>query len=527
MTEPIVTFTVDDKEGKVFATISSEGSMPNIEAIVEQLKNEGIPYWIDEKAISKALSKALVNEPFEIGYSKNGKVTITVPAGDKEAYMVLEPPYGGKELEFEDVAEILCDKSINYGIDIDAITQAINSHNWGNKILIAAAKKPVNGQNASIEYLFRTKFDHKPRDLDEKKIDYRDLESVTSVAKDTILARKTPATPGTDGISITGKPLKAFAGKDVRLSTGKNTHLSADGLELFSDIDGQPLLADKVSVEPIITIDGDIDYNTGNIDFQGSVKVLGSIISGFSLKATANIQIEGVVEDAYVEAGGDVLVKGGIRGRGNKTVKAGGMVSALFIEQASVEAKGNIFAKEILHSHLTSGDQVTAIKGKGLIFGGKIIATNLIHANTIGADSDIRTELVVGFDPHQKAELEAMKEQRKRHESTLTEIEIALSTLKRLKAQNSPLWQRHELDYDKLLEAHRQTTENLDRTIYDLGIMEDKLIRSEHAHIKVAKTIYPNVLIRIGYRRYQNETELVSTSFYEEDGEVKASVYVL
>ena len=328
-------------------------------------------------------------------------------------------------------------------------------------------------------------------------------------------------------MTVTGKPIRAIPGKDAKLSPGKNTRLSEDGLELFSNIDGQPVLSDKVSIEPIFVIDGDIDYKTGNVDFAGSVKVSGGVLSGFSVKATANIQIDGVVEDSYIEAGSDVLVRGGIRGRGNKTVKAGGNVGALFIEQAVVEAGASVSSQEVLHSDIVAGDQVNVTGGKGLIFGGHISATNLIHANTVGADSDIHTELAVGFNPMQKGTLDRFKEKQTKHEASLSEIEIGIDTLERYKSQGSSMWQRHEETYEKLVEARRQQKDKLDELAFEIGVMEKRMVRAERAHIKIAKTIYPNVVVRIGRLQFKNESELSSTSFYEDEGEIKSSVYVL
>lgn len=527
MADPIITVTLDETKRKVYAVLSSRGELPTLEEVLKASKAESVPYWIDEAAIAEALENKLLDQPFEIGCAKDGSVVVTVAAGEMEAYMLVERAYGGKKPDLADVEWALGEESITVGVDETAIKKALADGNHGRKVLIARGRNPVNGTNATIEYLFRRISTLKPKDADDNKIDYRDLESVVSVHKESILARKTRAIPGEDGMTVTGKPIRAIPGKDAKLSPGKNTRLSEDGLEIISTIDGQPVLLDKISVEPIFVIDGDIDFKTGNVDFAGSVKVLGNVLSGFSVKATANIQIDGVVEDSYVEAGGDVLVKGGIRGRGNRTVKAGGNVGALFIEQAVVEAGASISAQEVLHSDLVAGDQVSATNGNGLIFGGHISATNLIHANTVGADSGIYTELAVGFNPMQKAALDKLKEKQTKHEANLSELDIGIDTLERYKSQDSSMWQRHEETYEKLVEARRQMKDKMDALAFEIGAMEEKMVRAEHARIKIARTVYPNIVIRIGRLRFKNESELGATSFYEDESEIKSSVYVL
>ena len=51
-----------------------------------------------------------------------------------------------------------------------------------------------------------------------------------------------------------------------------------------------------VSVQPVASIPGTVDYKTGNIDFQGNVVIGGSIASGFRVKASGDVAIAGNVE---------------------------------------------------------------------------------------------------------------------------------------------------------------------------------------------------------------------------------------
>ena len=64
-------------------------------------------------------------------------------------------------------------------------------------------------------------------------------------------------------------------------------------------------------------IKGNVDYDYGNIDFNGSVHITGSVLPGFTVKAKGDIVVDKNVEDAYLEAGGDINVKMGISGKGS------------------------------------------------------------------------------------------------------------------------------------------------------------------------------------------------------------------
>jgi len=59
-----------------------------------------------------------------------------------------------------------------------------------------------------------------------------------------------------------------------------------------------------------------VDFVTGNIFFNGNVVVCGTVLDGFEIKADGDIIVSKIVESATLTAGRDVIVKGGVLGRG-------------------------------------------------------------------------------------------------------------------------------------------------------------------------------------------------------------------
>ena len=119
--------------------------------------------------------------------------------------------------------------------------------------------------------------------------------------------------------------------------TGRNYSLAGDELSVTAAMDGQPILKGKVIfVESVFIVQENVDYSVGNINFKGSVKVLGNVISGFSIKATDNIEIESVVEDRFRETGRDIFVKGGVLGANKGSIKAGRDIHMYFVENCYV-----------------------------------------------------------------------------------------------------------------------------------------------------------------------------------------------
>jgi uncharacterized protein len=518
---------VDTTNAIAYATVTGEGKWPTVEDVKEALRGRQVPFWVDEPAIERMIADRSPGRRVAVAKVKDGQVTVSIEGGEREAYIVLEPAYGGREVTGSDVTRALTAKSVRMGIDNEAIERALTNKQYGTKVRVATFKEPVHGQDALIEYRFRTKSVISPKEVEGNRIDYKDLETVVSVTRGAILASKTPSTAGENGFTVTGRLLAARPGKDDKLMAGKSTKLSDDKLQVISEIDGQPILRDRtITVESVLNVDGDIDYTTGNINFAGSVRVLGNVVSGFSLRASEHIHVEGLVEDSFLQAGGDVLVKGGIQGASKGTIKARGNVNALFIERATVEAGKCITAGQSLHSNLLAGDQVVVTQEKGQICGGTVGARNLVQANIIGSEAGTRTEIAVGFEPMEKARLEELKQEKAQREAALEEAGKGMVVLEQYRAEGTKWPERLEEAYTRISVGRKGLDERLVELNAEIKSLEESLGKADAPEIRIRRTIYPNVSIRIKDLNQENRTESTRTAFFEHDGLIESRPYV-
>ena len=248
-------------------------------------------------------------------FAKDGKLEIKIEKHDSAAHLILKPAYGGKDITLDDIKEKIAQAGIVFGVDYEVIHNVFTDKIYDKPVLFAQCKEPIHGIDGRIEYDFPLEFKMSPKELDHDQVDYKELQLIFAVDKGDIIARKIPPTSGEAGCTITGKTIAAKPGKEIMLSAGRNAVLSDDSLSIKSLIEGQPVLKGKtVFVEPVLVVQEDVDYSVGNVNFKGSVKILGSVVSGFTVKATENIEIEGVVEDSFVEAGRDISIKGGVLG---------------------------------------------------------------------------------------------------------------------------------------------------------------------------------------------------------------------
>ncbi len=518
---PNVKLSLDDEKGVLYATISEEGPYPSPSELLEILRDNAVNYWIDDSLIRKELARHVCDAPLAVGFARDAEVDVFIGDNEKKGYLVLRPAYGGRELTVKGLEEALASYGVVAGIDRGVIEAALAEDKYNERILCAQAKEPLPGLDAEVYLNFKTRFETEPKQIDHDKVDFRELGCFATVSKGSVLARKRPATPGKPGLTVTGKPIPARPGRDVLLGAGRNTHLSYDGVQVIADIDGHPVVKGKTfSVEPVWEVAGDVDFSNGNIHFAGSVHITGNVTSGFAITATENVEIDGFVEGSTIEAGGNVLIKGGVQGRETAQIRAGGSVAMLFVEHARVEAGKDIVAAEALHANLSAKEKILINLGKGQACGGVLRAGSLVDVRLLGSELGVPTKVGVGYDPHAKRRLESLKKEKLGLTEYLAKTEGGIAALEECRREGTFSTRRGEL-YTRLLAIREQLHIEIEQTDMELAELEADVAQAVVAEVKVHGTVFPNttitmkgaiLLIRDGWHR---------ATFYEQEGQVK------
>jgi hypothetical protein len=144
--------------------------------------------------------------------------------------------------------------------------------------------------------------------------------------------------------------------------------------------------------------------------------------AGMTVRATGDIEVGGVVEPATLEAGGSIVVKGGVLGGlGGKTagkdysahaIRCGGSFCATYAQQARISAGDSIFIDDVaMQCQLEATNHIRVGKRRrGQIIGGHCAPACRSTRARSARSSRIRTELEIGMDPgleaavHEKAE---------------------------------------------------------------------------------------------------------------------------
>ncbi len=454
-----------------------------------------------------------------------GKIKVDISDFNMKAYVTINPPTNPEDenLSLQDVLDSLQNAQVKFGINNDAILSAINEKKWDEKFLAAEGTAAVNGQDGTVEYFFPLDVSYKPHIREDGHIDYKEVNVVNSVVKDSVLIKVKHSTSGSDGTDVYGHKLPAFPGKDIDIKTGAGVYKDPiDNSVIRAGIDGIICFNSKslfIEVQKLYVVQKSVDYSTGNLNVKSSIDIKGDVKPDFSVTTPYNIEVKGVIEQATITCEGTLTVRVGIKGGGEKLIKTGGDIHAGYIQNANVKCRGSVYAStEIRNSFVECHDEVAMVKAGGVIIGGKITATNKVTANSIGNLYYIPTEVEVGvnFQFREKyLEKEGnIKTAQKVFEELSKKIEfIEQKPPDEVKGPSVSNLKAQKAEYSKELERLRHDLKEIEKDYYNVA---DPVII-------VSRKVFPGTLLKIKGASFEVKDEISNAVFRYEDGEIKYS----
>ena len=446
-----------------------------------------------------------------IAERRDGQVQLKISGDKMEALAFTSRPFGGEPLTKQMVHSALMQEGVVYGVVDEALEELVSAPQVAN-VLIAKGRLPEDGEDTKFESLIPEARRRGPVINDRGRADYRELGGVVMVKPGDPVMRRVPATPGVNGEDVTGKTLLAQAGEDLPFSD-ECTGVAVDDYDeniLVATVAGQPMLIDQgVQVEGTFHA-RDIDLSTGNIRFDGEIKIDRDVIQGMHLESTGDIIIDGSVEGAILEAGGNIIINGGIIGNGevrdaeenlSNTVArlyAQGKVVANFVQNAFIDAQGDVEIKRsISHSEVTThkGEitvgAVNMSKG-GNILGGLIRAPKRVRAQVIGSPAHVDTRVEVGVDPELQEAMDKIEESLEPKKADLIKIVRLITEINKNKEKYPARVQ------EKARTTFLQLKQEVTHLTAEREKLSGKLQRVADARVEVGRNVHAGVTIRMG-----------------------------
>ncbi len=470
--------------------------------------------------------------PFQRIMGNDATMSVNISDDEMSAYLYATPPgNGGLDLSKEKIIAFLKNNRIVAGIDEERIQAFQDDPVYREDYLVAEGIPPKNGNDAKIIYNFE--IDTTRVHLQENKsgkIDFKELNIIQNVVEGQPVAQKVPAERGKGGKTVTGKYLEASNGKDIPMPLGKNTKVADDGLTIVAEVNGQVLLVkNKITVQEIYVVEGDVSIRTGNITFLGSVFVNGNVDDGFVIKASGNIEVKGTVGRAELDTEGDIVVSQGIIGKEGGSIKAGKSIWSKFIQNTETVEAGDmvVVSDGIIKSNVIANNKIICKGKRADIIGGKLSAVHSISARNLGSISGGNdTVLSVGFDPKSKERLSFLLQKQEMDQSSLEEVKLNLASLEDLKTRRGELPKDKAESYKKMSDYKYTVETEIHEVQKEINQIREYLatIKSK-GRVSASGNVYTGVRIVIRDTVEDIRTDCKATTFYLEKGIVRYGKY--
>lgn len=399
-------FQIETKKDGVYLRLfppMEGGNKIHVEEILDICKKELIND-IDAMAIKSAVANLSKRTELKISNMEivpiNESMQVEIDESAMRATARFFPPSSnGTLMTKEEIINDLNVKGIEFGISEAVIEKHLKARQFCHTYLIAEGLPVVNGDDAVIKYNVQLKKKATPKLNEDGSVDFHNLDMICHVKKGEVLAILKKEVYGIDGKNLYGKTIPPKPPKVARLKAGQNTAITADECKLYSTCDGHVVFTDNgIIVSNVYEVKEDVDVSTGDIEYNGSVHVKGSVRTGFSIKCAGDIIVDGVVEGANLYADGQIILKRGIQGMNKGYVEAKGNLVARFIESANVKVGGKVQTDTILHSKVQADGDIILEGKNAYITGGKISSKSNIISRSIGSTMETATELYLGPD---------------------------------------------------------------------------------------------------------------------------------
>ncbi|WP_144632622.1 DUF342 domain-containing protein [Bordetella genomosp. 13] len=461
----------------------------------------------------------------------HGSFELDVTPDLMSALLTLKPPRGGNPVTEDDVRNALKASGIIAGI-LDLTLRDLIAQGECENVVIAEGKYPVPGRQGHFESLLESLTVRQREDDEDAIIDYREMGNLTLVVPGEPLMRRIPSTPGEPGHNVLGRPIEPPPLPDVPFApnlTGVETDPDDPDL-LLAAIAGVPMVvAQGVQVNSLVEVDA-VDLTSGNIEFDGTLRVKGDITMGMLVRVTGDVVVNGTIEAAHVHAGGNITVNGGIVGmadafardnRGNSRqahISCGGTVKARFLSNAEVSAGKNVAVeREVRQCTISAGESVLVGppgSQQGTVTGGQVQALKSVQSGTLGSMAASPTEVRVGLDPHATAKRAALADERRDLDDKKDKLEKLVLFLKANPHKN----------VNGVGDRAANTLHQVLAGLTDLQAREEQLNRDllplQTATITAKKRFYGGVKLYIANRRMEFIEDQIGGRAGLENGEI-------
>ncbi len=436
---------------------------------------------------------------------RDGFVEVVLSDDKMKAWISVVPPEGGGvAVTAEDIDKAITDAGVVKGIKEEVVAKVKERALAGKgvkKVVIAEGQFPVSIKQKKPRFFVDFASGSKVRIKADGRADYKNLDLITVVKKDDLLAEvDTRGVNSEDGWDVTGKVLPASKSVSAVLNAGKNVRVEEDEnvIKFYADKNGELVYErDTLEILEVHTVAGDAGPRTGNIKFSGSVVIKGSVLDGIKVMAGGDVIIEENVGASLVSSDGKIVVKGGVKGAGKGIIRSKKNFEAGFIEQALVLSVGDVIVKgSVLRSKIKCNSKLILESDKGNLVGGMVWSRKGIDVNNLGSDSGVSTSVSFGQDYLVMDQIQLEEREIEKLKKMIVQFD---SVMKRLERSGKAT----EENLSKIRKQKLMALKMMEKRSHRLFILKEKFEEHVPSEINVRGTMFNGVKIESHGRFYE------------------------
>ena len=418
------------------------------------------------------------------------------------------PAGGWPNASASEMLLLLAAKGVVRGLDqaaIEALAAELRVGRTSAGCVAARGTPPEHGRDGALDFVVQpsnegARYRHDPG---TGRIDFHETNLVQNVLAGEPVAVEIPPRPGVDGCDVFGRRLAAGQGHTAKYRVGRGARLDEASRQILAEIDGRVVWeGGTVSVSGTYQVRGSVDYSVGNIAFVGEVIVDGDVLDGFSVRAGRGLSVGGSLGACRADSEGDLILRGGVFGKGKARLRAKGVLSARFLNDCEAEAAGNLTVeREALNSTLLTNSRL--LMPKGTFAGGAASALGGAEFDTLGSAMGVDIRVAVGTDYNLARRQGEISGRIVEVDAAVGKIEGFLGPLLADRRRMSRMVATRRAELEKLVGALRGLRSERAALTAELEALAETAARGAVPQVNVRRALHPGVFLEIGAVRHR------------------------
>lgn len=214
-----------------------------------------------------------------------------------------------KAITLEQLEQELRRSNIIADLNVATMTELVQDAD-GEFKTVAEGRAVEEGTDGSLEFRINPDVEVISYEDDAEKADYREKYRYPAVKRGDIIAVIHPPREGKSGQKVTGEAIIPKPVKEARVRCGEGVMPPNNQREIVALKDGRLIVSgSNIRVTNLLVHNGDVNIETGNLRFNGAIRIFGNVMEGMLVEARDSITIEGSCYGAVLKTGGQISVR--------------------------------------------------------------------------------------------------------------------------------------------------------------------------------------------------------------------------